>query len=77
MTGVPPAVKVIAFLVVLAAAYELAPSVLWATLGLVLLYLVLAHGSAVASLIDQVPDAFAKLVSPAGVAGGHLGPRPQ
>lgn len=70
--AVPPIVKLIAFLAVLAAAYEVSPRILWATLGLVVLYLVLANGSKVADILGQVPAGFDSLVRPAQSGMGRL-----
>lgn len=67
---VPPVIKLIAFLAGLAAVYELWPKFLWATVGLVVLYLVLANGTKVSELLNQVPAGFTNLVRPvAGTSG--------
>jgi hypothetical protein len=67
---VPPIVKLIAFLAGLAAVYELWPTFLWATLGIVVLYLVLANGDKVADVLGQVPAGFNGLIRPASDGSG-------
>lgn len=68
--SVPPIIKLIAFLASLAAVYELWPTFLWATLGLVVLYLVLANGTKVSEVLGQVPAGFTSLVKPIGGTSG-------
>lgn len=71
--GLPPILKLIAFLAVLAALYEVAPRILWATAGLVVLYVVLANGGKVGELLDAVPAGFTGLVKPDPGTGGGTG----
>jgi hypothetical protein len=78
MTGIPPVLKLIAFLAVLAAVYELWPRFLWATAGLIGLYLVLTNGDKVSALFDAVPAGFTNLIRPGepGVGAGGAGVKP-
>jgi len=70
VTKLPPIVPILATIAFIYAAGELAPTIARATLGLLVLYVVLTHVAPAIGLIGKVDIGARKLIAPPAAAGG-------